>query len=124
MKKPVNVLGGPIAICSQDPLTGWFRDGCCNTDDRDLGSHTVCALVTVEFLMFLRTIGNDLVTPSPQHGFPGLKPGDSWCVCANSWYQAYEMGKACQVKLESTHEAVLDIVPLEALVEYAIAAEA
>ena len=118
MKASLSVLGRPLESCSQDPLTGWYRDGCCNTDDRDHGSHTVCAQVTTEFLEFLRSDGNDLITPHPQHGFPGLKDGDSWCVCAASWLRAYENGVACPVKLKSTHAAALTIVPLKVLAEH------
>jgi uncharacterized protein (DUF2237 family) len=119
-----NVLGGPLVPCSRDPLTGWFRDGCCNTDAHDRGSHTVCARMTAEFLVFLRAAGNDLVTPAPEHGFPGLEPGDCWCVCAASWLAAYEAGLACPVLLERTHAHALRIVPLEHLMEHALAAEA
>lgn len=124
MDTPVNVLGTPLKSCSLDPLTGWYRDGCCNSDLRDRGSHTVCAQVTEDFLTFLQDKGNDLVTPAMQHGFPGLKPGDQWCVCAGSWYQAYRQGLACPVHLESTHQLALQHVPLEALMENAIAEEA
>jgi len=122
MDAPINVLGGPIVSCSRDPMTGWFRDGCCNTDARDRGSHTVCCQLTAEFLEFLQILGNDLVTPHPEFGFPGLKPGDQWCVCAASWRQAYRAGRACPVKLESTHAAALKIVPLEELMAHAVAA--
>jgi uncharacterized protein (DUF2237 family) len=121
MQAPLNVLGTPIQSCSRDPMTGWFRDGCCNTDERDRGSHTVCARVTREFLEFLRDRGNDLITPARQYGFPGLKPGDQWCVCAASWRQAFKEGVACPVVLESTHAAALRIVPLEELMQYALA---
>ena len=124
MESPLNVLGTPLKSCSHKPLTGWFRDGCCNTDAQDRGSHTVCAQVTLEFLENLAAQGNDLMTPALQHGFPGLRPGDQWCVCAASWYRAYRMGVACPVHLESTHRAALRVVPLEALMEYAIAEEA
>lgn len=125
MFPPLNVLGQPIKSCSQQPLTGWFRDGCCNTDARDRGSHTVCARVTAEFLEHLRDeLGNDLVTPALQHGFPGLKPGDQWCVCAASWMRAYAAGVACPVDLEATHKAALSVVPLEALMENSLAVEA
>lgn len=120
----LNALGGPLVSCSHAPLTGWFRDGCCNTDERDVGSHTVCAQVTQEFLEFIRLQGNDLITPHPEFGFPGLRHGDQWCVCAASWLQAYEAGVACPVHLEGTHGLALEIVPLKALVEYALAAEA
>jgi len=123
MKAPINVLGGPIQPCSTAPVTGWFRDGCCNTDDSDRGSHTICAQVTLEFLEFLRDRGNDLITPVPQFRFPGLKPGDQWCVCAASWRQAHRAGVGCPVVLESTHASALSIVPLEELMMHAIAEE-
>jgi len=123
MNAPINVLGGPIQQCSTSPLTGWFRDGCCNTDASDRGSHTVCAKVNQAFLEFIRERGNDLITPMPQVGFPGLKPGDQWCVCAASWRQAHLAGKGCPVVLESTHAAALTIVPLEELMVHAIAEE-
>lgn len=121
MKNPraKNVLGGPLQACSFDPMTGYFRDGCCHTDDDDLGSHTVCALMTKQFLEFSVRMGNDLVTPRPEYHFPGLKPGDRWCVCAGRWLQAYEAGVAAPVYLESTHERALEIVPLSALMEHA-----
>ena len=124
MEPSVNVLGTPLMSCSHDPKTGWFRDGCCNTDARDRGSHTVCAKVTQAFLEFLRAKGNDLITPHPEFGFPGLKEGDQWCVCAASWGQAHELGKACPVVLESTHKSALEVVSIEALMTHAIAAEA
>jgi uncharacterized protein len=124
MIEPLNVLGGPLMSCSHDPLTGWFRDGCCNTNATDRGSHTVCALLTTEFLEHLKERGNDLMTPRPEHGFPGLKAGDQWCVCAASWLDAYEMGLACLVQMESTHAAALEIVPLSALFEHGVAQEA
>ena len=124
MEPSFNVLGTPIQPCSLQPKTGWFRDGCCNTDENDHGSHTVCCRVTTDFLEFLRADGNDLMTPAPQHGFPGLKEGDQWCVCAASWKRAYEQSRACPVKLESTHKRALDIVSLDHLLELAIAPEA
>ena len=124
MKASINVLGQPLQSCSHEPLTGWFRDGCCNTDDNDRGSHTVCAQVTQDFLEYLRGQGNDLITAHPQHGFPGLKPGDQWCVCAASWKRAHEAGVGCPVKLESTHASALEIVSLKALMEHAISSEA
>ena len=120
MDASLNVLGGPLAPCSHRPLTGWFRDGCCNTDDTDRGSHTVCAMVTAEFLAFLQTRGNDLVTPVPEHGFAGLDPGDCWCVCAASWREAFRVGVACPVYLERTHAKALRVVPLEALMTHAV----
>lgn len=124
MERSLNVLGQPLQPCSHDPVTGWFRDGCCNTDDRDRGSHTVCARVTDEFLLFLQDKGNDLITPVPQHGFPGLKAGDQWCVVAASWMQAFKAGKACPVVLESTHLSALGFAPLEALLAHALAPDA
>jgi uncharacterized protein (DUF2237 family) len=110
--KARNVLGGELQPCSVDPLTGFFRDGACNTGPQDRGSHTVCARVTQEFLEYLRSQGNDLITPAPQYNFPGLQDGDQWCVCAASWRQAAEAGLACPVVLEATHEAALTIVDL------------
>ncbi|MEL6365596.1 MAG: DUF2237 domain-containing protein [Pseudomonadota bacterium] len=110
-----NVLGGPLADCSRDPLTGFFRDGCCNTGPADAGSHTVCAVMTENFLAFTRSVGNDLSTPRPEYRFPGLNPGDRWCLCAARWLEAYEAGKAPKVALDATHAAALAIVPLEAL---------
>ena len=124
MKASLNVLGQPLQSCSTDPLTGWYRDGCCNTDTDDRGSHTICAQVTDDFLEYLRHQGNDLVTPRPEFGFPGLKAGDQWCVCAASWRRAHEAGVGCPVKLESTHASALEIVSLKALMELAISAEA
>ena len=123
MLAPLNVLGTPIKPCSASPLTGWFRDGCCNTDENDRGSHTVCCRVTTPFLEYLAERGNDLMTPAPQHGFPGLKDGDQWCVCAASWRAAFQAGKACPVVLESTHARALSIVPLEEMMVHAIAEE-
>ena len=123
MEPPLNVLGGPLKACSHDPLTGWYRDGCCNTDANDRGSHTVCAVVNAEFLLWLQSRGNDLITPAPQYGFPGLRPGDSWCVCAASWLDAHRADRGCPVHLESTHRKALEIVPLEELMRHAIADE-
>jgi uncharacterized protein (DUF2237 family) len=122
MDASINVLGTPLAPCSHAPVTGWFRDGCCNTDPTDRGSHTVCAMVTDDFLACLADMGNDLRTPAPH--FPGLSEGDCWCVCAASWYAAYHQGRACPVYLESTHGKALSAVPLEALLEHAVAVEA
>ncbi len=124
MEQPVNVLGTPLKTCSSSPLTGWLRDGCCNTDDRDRGSHTVCAHVTSDFLLCLAEHGNDLITPALKHGFPGLTPGDQWCVCAASWREAFRRGRACPVDLEATHARALDIVALEDLMVHALAPEA
>lgn len=115
-----NVLGGPLVSCSDDPLTGFFRDGCCNTGPEDIGLHVVCAKVTQAFLDFARRHGNDLVTPAPHYGFPGLKPGDRWCVCVGTWRQAYEAGVAPPVVLAATHEETLAVVPLDLLRQLAV----
>ena len=115
-----NVLGEDLEPCSKDPITGWFRDGCCNTDDLDRGVHTVCAKVTNKFLEWSRDAGNDLITPHPEFNFPGLKDGDSWCVCAATYAQSIEAGTACKIFLKKTNYKTLEIVPLEKLKEYAI----
>ena len=120
MDDSLNVLGEPLEDCGTDPLTGFFRDGCCNTSPEDLGSHTVCAVVTSEFLAQQRQVGNDLSTPRPEFGFAGLQPGDRWCVCAARWLQAFEDGVAAPVVLASTHIRALEFVPLEALREHAV----
>ena len=104
MDESLNVLGHKLQSCSTKPLTGWYRDGCCNTDSRDFGLHTVCANLTDEFLNFAKESGNDLITPAPQYGFPGLKAGDQWCVCAGTWLAAVNAGVACPVDLEATHK--------------------
>lgn len=114
------MLGRPLQSCGTDPLTGFFRDGCCHTGPEDLGSHTVCAVVTAEFLAHQRRIGNDLITPMPHYRFPGLVPGDRWCVTAANWLRAYLDGAAAYVVLASTHERALEIIPLEALQEQAV----
>jgi hypothetical protein len=114
-----NVLGGELIACSYDPLTGFFRDGCCQTGPDDLGSHTVCARVTDEFLRFSASRGNDLSTPRPEFRFHGLKPGDRWCLCATRWLEAWMAGVAPPVVLEATHERALQVVPLAALKESA-----
>ena len=116
----VNVLGGPLDVCSTSPMTGFFRNGCCDTNDSDRGSHTVCAVMTAEFLAFSKRQGNDLSTPRPEFGFPGLKPGDRWCLCAARWIEAWEAGMAPRVRLVSTHRRALDFCPLELLREYAV----
>lgn len=115
-----NVLGGDLEPCGYDPITGFFRDGCCNTGPEDLGSHTICAVVTAEFLEHQRSIGNDLSTPRPQYSFAGLKPGDRWCVTAANWGKAYIDGSAAPVVLASTNAAVLEVVPLQALQQHAV----
>jgi hypothetical protein len=110
-----NVLGGSLAVCCTNPMTGFFRTGCCETAPSDVGSHTVCALLTAEFLAFSQEAGNDLSTPRPEYGFPGLKPGDRWCLCAARWHEAFEAGVAPPVILAATHEAALQIVSLDDL---------
>ena len=122
MKKDeaINVLGEELLVCGDDPVTGFFRDGYCNTCDEDVGSHTVCIQATQDFLEYSRFIGNDLSTPNPDFGFLGLKPGDSWCLCAARWLQAYENKMAPHVYLTKTHKRALEIVPLELLKECAV----
>jgi uncharacterized protein (DUF2237 family) len=115
-----NVAGNPLEPCSADPMTGWFRDGSCRTAENDRGSHTICAVVTAEFLEHQSGIGNDLMTPMPQYRFPGLVPGDRWCVTAPNWLLAYEAGAAAPVVLACTNEKVLAMVPLEVLKEHAV----
>jgi len=115
-----NVMGGALEPCGTDPVTGFYRDGCCTTGPEDHGSHPICAVVTAEFLEHQRTIGNDLTTPMPQYGFPGLTPGDRWCVTAANWLRSQGDGAAAYVVLASTHERALEIVPLEALREHAV----
>jgi uncharacterized protein (DUF2237 family) len=116
----LNVLGEPLVPCGTDPVTGFFRDGCCRTGPEDLGHHTICAVVTAEFLEHQRRIGNDLISAVPQFRFPGLTPGDRWCVTAINWLRAYHDGVAAYVVLACTHERALDIVPLQALREHAV----
>ena len=118
-----NVFGNTIATCSEDPMTGFYRDGCCNTGPQDQGTHTVCAVMTEEFLEFSKLKGNDLSTPRAQWNFPGLKLGDRWCLCARRWLEAYRAGKAPRVKLEATHEKTLEIVDLNTLVSFAVKEE-
>lgn len=117
-----NVLGQELVPCSLDPVTGFFRNGCCETGPHDVGMHTVCAVMTDEFLAYSKSVGNDLSTPRPDLGFDGLKPGDRWCLCAPRWKEALDAGAAPQVVLESTHEETLAIVPLGVLKDYAIEA--
>ncbi len=116
----LNVLGEDLQPCSLDPVTGYFRDGCCNTGSGDLGVHTVCAVMTEEFLSFSMACGNDLSTPRPEFGFAGLKPGDRWCLCAARWQEAYDAGMAPQVILAATHELTLEWCDRAALLEYAV----
>jgi uncharacterized protein (DUF2237 family) len=115
-----NVLGGELVPCSLAPRTGFFRNGCCETGPEDRGLHTVCAVMTAEFLAFSKAVGNDLSTPMPEYGFPGLKPGDRWCLCAPRWKQALDAGMAPQVVLEATHEETLAITTLGVLRDYAV----
>jgi uncharacterized protein len=115
-----NVLGGELQPCGSDPVTGFYRDGCCSTGPEDIGSHTVCAVVSAEFLVHQQRVGNDLMTPVPEYRFPGLRPGDRWCVVAARWLQAYQDGVPAPVVLASTHIRALDIIPLEALQAHAV----
>jgi uncharacterized protein (DUF2237 family) len=115
-----NVLGGPLETCSVDPLTGFYRDGACRTGPGDAGSHTICAVVSAEFLEFQQSIGNDLSTPIPQYDFPGLKPGDRWCVTLRNWFRAHQEGVGSFVVLAATHETALEVVPLDVLKQYAV----
>ncbi|MFN3953731.1 MAG: DUF2237 family protein [Pararhodobacter sp.] len=120
MKEPsVNVLGGALEPCSNAPLTGFFRNGCCDTGPEDRGLHTVCAVMTAEFLAMSKYLGNDLSTPRPEYGFDGLKPGERWCLCAARFLQAHEEGAAPRIHLAATHRRTLDVVPLEILRQYA-----
>jgi len=114
-----NVLGGVLQTCCTDPLTGFYRDGKCNTGPDDVGQHTVCVLMNEEFLLHQAALGNDLITPRPQWGFPGLKPGDCWCVCIEYWKRSHEAGVFATVRLEATHERALDVVTLEMLTKSA-----
>lgn len=120
MDESLNVFDEPLEPCGTDPVTGFFRDGCCNTSGQDGGSHTVCAVLTEEFLEFSRARGNDLVTPRPEFGFPGLKPGDRWCLCASRWAEAERHGAAPPVNLRATHRRALERVPLETLRRYTL----
>ena len=115
MSQSLNVLGTPLVPCSYDPLTGWYRDGCCETDEHDHGSHVVCARMTVEFLNFQMERGNDLITPRPEYNFVGLKPGDCWCLCATRWREALQANVAPPVRLEATNSKALEFVSLEQL---------
>jgi uncharacterized protein (DUF2237 family) len=120
MESELNVLGGALEECGTDPLTGFFRDGCCSTGPEDIGSHTVCAVVTTEFLAHQKSVGNDLSTPRPELSFPGLQAGDRWCVVAVRWLQAYHAGAAAPVVLASSHARALDTIPLSVLRSHAV----
>ena len=120
MEDSLNVFDEPLISCSEDPVTGFYRDGCCNTSDEDIGSHTVCIQVTQEFLEFSRFRGNDLSTPMPDFGFPGLAEGDRWCLCASRWLEAYEQGMAPKVFLTRTHKNALEIIDLDKLKQHAV----
>ena len=115
-----NVLGTELQTCSTDPMTGFYRDGCCNTGGGDVGIHTVCVVMTAEFLEFSKNAGNDLSTPNPMYGFPGLKPGDQWCLCAPRWKEAFEAGTAPKVVLEATHMSTVEFIDLEHLQAHAV----
>ena len=121
MDEDVNVVGGELLPCSLAPMTGFYRNGCCSTGPEDLGSHTVCVVLTEEFLEFSKAVGNDLSTPRPEWGFAGLSPGDRWCLCASRWLEAHEAGKAPEVVLGATHARALDVVPIELLTSRAAA---
>jgi uncharacterized protein len=116
----VNVLGEPLQVCCTSPLTGWYRTGCCEVGGDDVGVHAVCAIMTDEFLAFSKSVGNDLSTPMPQHGFSGLQAGDQWCLCAPRWQEALEAGRAPQVKLRATHILAAEFCDMDALKEHAI----
>ena len=120
MDESLNVFGEPLQTCSDEPVTGFFRDGCCNTSDQDVGSHTVCVELNQEFLEFSRFRGNDLSTPRPEFGFNGLKPGQRWCLCAARWLEAYDMDMAPKIYLRRTHQKALETVPLEVLRDFAL----
>ncbi len=115
-----NVLGKELKTCCLSPMTGFYRDGCCHTGEEDFGQHLVCAKLTQEFLLFSQDRGNDLITPKPQYQFPGLKPGDKWCVCLSRWLEALKAGYACPIDLEATHEKTLEYIPLAILEEYGV----
>ena len=119
MDEPLNVLNEPLASCGDDPVTGFFRDGSCNTCKEDFGSHTVCIEASSDFLKYSSLKGNDLSTPIPEYGFPGLKPGDTWCLCAARWLEAYEGNRAPKVYLTRTHKKALEIIPLDLIKKFA-----
>lgn len=118
-RNSLNVLGSPLQTCSLDPVTGWFRDGCCETQASDQGRHLVCAIMTEAFLAFSKSRGNDLSTPRPEYNFPGLKPGDRWCLCLERWKEAHAAGKAPNVVLDATHQMALERVPLDIFQKFA-----
>ena len=118
-RNSLNVLGSPLQTCSLDPVTGWFRDGCCETQASDQGRHLVCAIMTEAFLVFSKSRGNDLSTPRPEYNFPGLKSGDRWCLCLERWKEAHAAGKAPQVVLDATHQMALERVPLDIFQKFA-----
>ena len=120
MTESSNVFGEALENCSEDPLTGFFRDGCCNTSDADSGSHTVCVKLSDVFLQFSKGRGNDLTTPVPEFSFPGLQAGDRWCLCADRWLEAHQAGCAPRVYLRSTHQRALDVIPMEVLRQFAV----
>ncbi|MEM9389287.1 MAG: DUF2237 domain-containing protein [Bacteroidota bacterium] len=120
LKTQLNVFGEPLLVCSTQPLTGFYRDGCCNTGPMDTGTHTVCAVMTSAFLEFTKKQGNDLSTPLPQYQFPGLKPGDKWCLCVNRWKEALDAGVAPKVMLEATHEKTLEVVTMQQLIDHSV----
>lgn len=117
--KSKNIFGEPLIECSTKPITGFFRDGCCKTDDQDAGEHTVCIIASEEFLLFSKAMGNDLSTPLPQYSFAGVRPGDKWCLCAKRWVEAYQNGYAPKIVLEATNETLLELVPMNVLISYA-----
>ena len=119
-RSETNVLGEPLQPCGEQPLTGFFRDGCCRTGPQDFGAHVICARMTAEFLEYSRARGNDLITPQPEGGFPGLRPGDRWCLCASRWREALEAGAAPRVILQATHERALSVVTLDDLKRHAL----
>lgn len=120
IENQLNVFGEKLQHCSYDPITGFFRDGCCHTDHSDHGIHTICIVATEDFLTFSKDAGNDLSTPHPEFGFKGIQPGDRWCLCAGRWFDAYKAGHAPKVNLEATHEETLAIITLSALKEHAV----
>ena len=119
-KNQKNVLGEELEPCSSHPVTGWFRDGCCNTDELDQGIHTVCARVSTKFLEWAKIAGNDLITPHPEFGFPGLKEGDNWCICAGTYSQSIDAGTACKIYLKKTNQKTLELIPLSKLKPFGI----